>query len=359
MKSVTKTVFKVGDFVAWAQNEQLDLSPGFQRRAVWRPGAKSYLIDTIIRGLPIPIVFLRDKLSLHNSLVSVREVVDGQQRLRTILSFIDPALVSNYTPSDAFKILKAHNAPLANKRFADLSLEIRQAILGYEIPVHIFSSDTDDRDVLQIFARLNATGVRLNDQELRNAEYFGAFKTTAYTLAYENLYRWKDWGIFGDSDIARMTEVEEVSDLLVSMHIGVHAKNKAVLNKFYEDYDETYPVADEVKRRFEVIMSGIESTLGQTLKSTEFHRRALFNDLFVATYHLMFEVGSSLETSRKPKKLPKDFKSTLHVLSADLAEENVDDDVLKSLRGATAHFGTRLARINFILEPFGHELTEG
>ena len=56
VKTVTKTVFKVGDFVSWAQTGQLDLRPHFQRRPVWKSGAKSYLVDTVIRGLPIPIV---------------------------------------------------------------------------------------------------------------------------------------------------------------------------------------------------------------------------------------------------------------------------------------------------------------
>lgn len=47
--SVTKTVFKVGDFVSWQKAGQLQLSPKFQRRSVWKKGAKSYLIDTIAR----------------------------------------------------------------------------------------------------------------------------------------------------------------------------------------------------------------------------------------------------------------------------------------------------------------------
>lgn len=357
MKSVTKTVFKVGDFVAWARNKQLDLSPGFQRRSVWRPGAKSYLIDTIVRGLPIPIVFLRDRLSLE-TMISVREVVDGQQRLRTILSFIDSNLITDFKDSDAFRVSKTHNPEIANRSFSDLSKRDQQAILDYEIPVHVFSSDTEDRDILQIFARLNATGVRLNDQELRNAEYFGAFKTTAYTIAYENLYRWKDWGVFGDADIARMIEVEEVSDLMIMMHEGVHGKNKHVIDRFYEDYDDTYPDGDRVKKRFEVVMDAIEGSIGSHLKSTEFRRKALFNDLFVATYHLIYEVGSALDSTKKPAKLPKDFASFIVDLSWHITNNEIDEDVARSMRGATAHFGTRLSRINYILEPFGHELTE-
>lgn len=358
MKTVTKTVFKVGDFVSWAKGGQLDLRPGFQRRPVWKPGAKSYLIDTVIRGLPIPIVFLRDRLSL-TSIISSREVVDGQQRLRTILSYVDPALVSDYDKSqDFFKITKTHNEELAGKSFAELPRAIQQAIIGYEIPVHIFSGDTDDRDILQIFARLNATGVKLNDQELRNAEYFGVFKSLCYEIAYENLSNWQSWGIFRNQEIARMIEVEDVSDLIISMHEGVHGKNKKVLDDYYERFDASYPVADQVKKRFGLVMSAIESTIGPELATSEFSRRSLFSDLFVATYILMYGDGS-LSVQQKPSKLPANFAATLRKLSGQLVSDEVPEELAKSLRGATAHYGTRVERINFILGAFGYELTSG
>jgi hypothetical protein len=204
MTTVTKTVFKVGDFVSWAQAGHLDLRPVFQRRAVWKPGAKSYLIDTIIRRLPIPIVFLRDRISM-STMTTQREVVDGQQRLRTILAFVNPSLLPDFNVAvDVVRVSKVHNPKISGLSFDQLSMEEKQAIIGYEIPVHVFSSDTEDRDILQIFARMNATGIKLNAQELRNAEWFGAFKSLVYRIAYENLNRWVDWGVFNLSGISRM-----------------------------------------------------------------------------------------------------------------------------------------------------------
>lgn len=357
MRSITKTVFKVGDFVAWAKSGQLDLRPDFQRRPVWKSGAKSYLIDTVVRGLPVPIVFLRDRLQV-GSITTKREVVDGQQRLRTILGYIDSELVPDYDETDIFKITKIHNSDLAGKGFRDLTEGQQLAIIGYEIPVHVFSADTEDRDVLQIFARLNATGVKLNDQELRNAEYFGAFKSLSYTLAYENLNRWIEWNVFGSGEISRMLEVEEVSDLVISMEEGVHAKNKKTLNKFYRDHDAQYSNATAVQKRFDAVMSALDSTLGEDLKETEFSRRALFNDLFVATYHLMYGIGSELRSSQRAAKLPANFAARIRKLSQRLRTGDVPEAIAKSLRGATADYGARLKRVNFVLKPFGHELTE-
>jgi hypothetical protein len=85
-----RTQYRVGDFVAWQRDGALELNPNFQRRPVWKKGAKSYLIDTILRGLPMPIIFLRDLRADLKTFKAKRDVVDGQQRIRTILSFIDP-----------------------------------------------------------------------------------------------------------------------------------------------------------------------------------------------------------------------------------------------------------------------------
>ena len=359
MKPVSKTVFKVGDFVSWAQASQLDLRPNFQRRAVWKTGAKSYLLDTIIRGLPVPIVFLRDRLSLK-TITTAREVVDGQQRLRTVLSYISPNLVPDYdVDHDFFKISKSHNEQFAGKAFVELPEDVKLAIVGYEIPVHVFSADTEDRDVLQIFARLNATGVKLNDQELRNAEFFGVFKTLAYAIAYENLNRWQDWGVFSLSEISRMAEVEEVSDLIVSMHDGVHAKKKATLDAIYKKFDTTYPAAIVVTRRFSGVMAAIDGALGTQLKALQFSRKSLFNDLFVATYELMYGLHSTLGLSPKPKKLPTDFSQRIQSLSSQIESGAVSEEIARGLRGATSDKDARLMRVKFILEAFDHEFAEG
>src|SRR5665647_3509530 len=81
MENFGSRVFSVNDYREWAASGQLVLSPQFQRRVVWTDTARSYLMDTIIRGKPIPKIFLRQRIDLASG-QSIREVVDGQQRLR-------------------------------------------------------------------------------------------------------------------------------------------------------------------------------------------------------------------------------------------------------------------------------------
>lgn len=256
--SIQKTVYKVSDFVGWQRDGMLVLSPSFQRRPVWKPIAKSFLMDTIVRGFPVPVIYIRERVDLDTQR-TVREVVDGQQRLRTILSFIAPQELPDFNPNrDEFLVRATHNSDVAGKPFARLPAEVRSAVLGYEFSVHILASGTDDRDILQMFARINSTGIKLNPQELRNAEYFGAFKTSMYRLALEQLERWRDWHIFTEDQIARMKEVELTSDLAINMITGIVAKRQPTINKWYERYDDEFPGEEEVERRFRRVFDDIE-----------------------------------------------------------------------------------------------------
>lgn len=231
------------------------LSPSFQRRPVWEAAAKSYFIDTIARGLPIPIVFVREQTNLR-TLEPSREVVDGQQRLRTLLTYIEPEAMADYDAErDRFEVRKSHNAELAGKGFKELPADIRRKILGYEFSVHVLPSDTDDTEVLQIFARMNATGIKLNYQELRNAKFYGEFKNLSYSLAYEQLSRWRNWKVFNESEIARMLEVEEASDLLILMVDGIHSRSRSVIDKAYEKYDNGFPQSETLSHRFRAVMA--------------------------------------------------------------------------------------------------------
>jgi hypothetical protein len=308
---VSKTHYKVSDFVSWARASTLVLSPSFQRRSVWPAGAKSYLMDTIVRGLPIPIIFLREQKTDLDSLEPKREVVDGQQRIRTLLSFIQPTLIKNFDPAkDSFMIKKTHNKDLAEQLFKDLPPQVRQTILDYQFSVHILPSSVDDREVLQIFARMNSTGLKLNSQELRNAAFFGEFKTSMYAISAEQLQRWRKWRIFTESHISRMAEVEITSEFAQLMIKGVVGKTQKNLDTLYKDLDETWDERGEVERRFRHCMDEIEAAIGGDIANTAFTNRAAFFALFCAVYDEIFQTGSALKR-RKAEPVPPTFKARL------------------------------------------------
>ncbi len=352
-----RTGYRVSDFLSWQRGGSLKLNPNFQRRAVWKKKQKSFLIDTILRGLPMPIIFLRDLKSDLRSLRPTRDVVDGQQRIRTILSFVEPALVPGFDPArDEFTIDKAHNPELGGKGFGDLEEDEQQAILDYEFSVHSFAADTDDRDILQIFARMNSTGLKVNPQELRNAEWAGQFKTLAYSLATEQLNRWREWGVFSPDDIARMNEVELISEFMLLILNGILAKSKPVLDRYYEVFDEVFRDGTEVARRIHVTFDALEGLLGKEGIAAGFSTRSMFFALFASVYGLQFEIRNPVGIGEwqplkreKVKSLPDDLAERLHVAAASIKDGTAPGEVLKATRGATTDTKSRRAIIDHLL----------
>ena len=351
---VLKTQFRVREFLDWQRARTLVLTPRFQRRGVWSPKTKSLLIDTIVRGLPIPIIFLRDQTSDLGSLEYKREVVDGQQRLRTLISFIDPTLLRDYNPApDDFQVMAIHNPELAGRKFGELSADLRQRILDYEFSVHVLSSGVDDREILRIFARMNSTGVKLNRQELRNANFHGAFKTSMYQTAWGHLPRWRGWGIFNDDGIARMQEVELTSEFVQFMLSGLTGKSESALDQLYEDKEEEFPEREEVERRISVIMDTIDDKLDIDGAVRLFGRRALFYGLFTFLYEVQFGIGSPLQRMRAKPVSPEAI-SGIKKVGQNIREKSAPDKVLDSITRRNTNLQERTKIFDYFKEMVGH-----
>jgi hypothetical protein len=345
---VTKTNYKVSDFISWAKASTLILSPSFQRRSVWPAGAKSYLIDTIVRGLPIPIIFLREQKTDLDSLEPKREVVDGQQRIRTLLTFIQSSLIKGFDPAkDAFTIKKTHNRDLADKPFKDLPVDVRQAVLDYQFSVHILPSSIDDREVLQIFARMNSTGLKLNSQELRNAAYFGEFKTSMYSVSAEQLQRWRTWRIFTEAQISRMGEVEITSEFAQLMIKGIVGKTQKSIDNLYKDYDDVWAERAEFERRFRHCMDELENSVGADLANSAFRNRSAFYSLFGVVYDICFQSGSPLKR-KKAEPLPTAFKARLMKISDTITKQTASEKFLEALARRTTHKDSRKTVIDYL-----------
>jgi hypothetical protein len=335
------TQYKVSDFITWGNNKIVDLTPNFQRRPVWKSLAKSYLIDTIVRGLPIPIIILRDRKTDIETLAPIREVVDGQQRLRTLFTYIKPSILEGYQPErDDFVIQDIHNKEIAGKKFRELPDWVQQNILDYQFSVHVLPIDVDDREVVQIFQRLNATGYRLSPQEIRNSEYLGKFRVLMNRLASDYLHYWRKWKIFTESSIARMQEVELTSEFAQMMLRGVLGKNQRSIDSLYKQKNENFPEHNEIARRYRIVMEEISEKFGEDIPQLPYRRRTLFYSLFTHVYDLIFGIGSELD-SRKPGKLSQ--QQIVAILKKGLAikEETAPKGVMDAISKRTTHPSSR------------------
>lgn len=268
--------YSVRDFEEWREREELVLAPKFQRREVWSPKARSYLIDTILRGKPIPKIYMRQDVNPKTRRVK-REIVDGQQRLQTVLTFI----------KDGFKISKAHHEDFGGKYFSGLDKGTQRDVLQYEFVVDLLQ-DMPDNEVYDLFARINTYSEKLKDQELRNAKWFGEFKSSVYLLAKEFSTFFEMNKIFTSKQILRMAEAEFISELLLAMQEGIRDRTKSIIDNAYKKYDDDFPDRRTHEKEFRETIDTISHIVGSELPQLEFSATRLFYPLFCAIYHLKF-----------------------------------------------------------------------
>lgn len=190
------------------KEERLDLNPPYQRKFIWDLNDQRTLIGSIMNNYPIPNIFLFEKTNDNY------EMVDGQQRSRTIFAFIEQQF-----------------STFENQRF---NIEAFPKFLDYKISVIIITQiDQDEIFIEDFYSLVNSAGVHLNRPELKKAEYF---KTKFLKLISEcNQYEsFKALNLFTETVIKRMNDFDLVSELIAQLKEGVTDKKETV-DKLYEN----------------------------------------------------------------------------------------------------------------------------
>jgi hypothetical protein len=263
---------------------------------------------------------------------------------------VDPRSLKDFDASrDVFTVLPEHNEDIGKLSFSALPNDAQRDILGYELSVHIFPPETSDADVLLMFSRLNSTGLSLNKQELRNAQYYGKFKTLSYRLAFRYIEHWRDWKIFSDQDMARMVEVENVSDYILAMIEGIQGKSQPRLNAAYRKYYEKMPNARIIEDRFDRVISEIDRVFGEHLAQSQIHSQALFYSLFTVCYDHLYKLGSPVVRVKTGKLSNSKIKGFLN-LDDRLRSGTVPAKYAAAFGRSTTDVGRRKLRHEYFKE---------
>ena len=143
--------------------DALILEPSFQREYVWKRSKKQELIDSILIGIPIPTFYF--SLDNNGNLL----VVDGKQRLNSILEFLDGKLS---LPS-SYRFLCLNKESKEAVSFKDLESRTRRKLEDYPLTCYLVDSSVIPRLQNEVFMRVNRGGERLTIQEIRNASNIG------------------------------------------------------------------------------------------------------------------------------------------------------------------------------------------
>ncbi len=157
----------VSDIVNMIKDGDINLNPEYQRNYIWDNKKASMLIESIILNVPIPVIYVSQEAD------DTWTVIDGLQRLNSLKRFFDRdfklsglELLSDLNKSDVHT--------LAPKALRILKNGLLRVI--------VISHDSHEDIKYDVFMRLNRGSVKLNEQELRNCLYRGAFNELLKSL---------------------------------------------------------------------------------------------------------------------------------------------------------------------------------
>jgi len=159
------------------QDGDLILNPDFQRWYVWDDKKASQLVESVLLGVPIPVIYMAEDYDGRWI------VIDGQQRLVSLFRFFNPIRIGEQNIEKlrlrGLTVLKSLN----KKCFDELPKPLQRRYKDYPIRIILITKESDEDAKFEIFRRLNTGAVRLNDQELRNCIYRGKYNDLIKELA--------------------------------------------------------------------------------------------------------------------------------------------------------------------------------
>lgn len=335
--------YRVSDLLGWKRDGTLDLRPHFQRGSVWKERDKSFLIDSLLRGFPIPMIVLQQE-ERSGPADLIRRVVDGQQRLRSIIAFIDRPLLDDANDNDTWTYQPSGIAGRPPRlSFDDLPPAAQSKIMRTRLAVATIEAGATSGQVLEVYDRLNSTGAALTAQELRYARRPGAFADLCYGLARTNQTRWTGWRLFNDNEIARMKEVEFTAELVLLLRDGVAKTGRKEIDDAYDSFADSVPGEDQLAARFSVIMDRLDDALALPSAPDPvrpFRSRGWFYALFawlgspaassVDLGHVLPLVTQKIETDRKS-----------------------NPELVRAISGSASDKASREARLSYLAEAIG------
>lgn len=153
---------------------ELSLQPDFQRQFVWDATRSSRLIESVLLGVPLPIIYLAEEPNGNES------VIDGQQRLTSFFEFLDGTMKLS-----GLRVRETLNG----MKFSQLPKEAQSIIKKTSLRAITIKRESDKDLKFEIFERLNSGSVALNDQELRNCIYRGPYIKLLKELSEDSDFR--------------------------------------------------------------------------------------------------------------------------------------------------------------------------
>jgi hypothetical protein len=343
--------YRISDFVEWNRQRALEINTDFQRGNVWKPAARTMLIDTILRQLPIPKVYLRSQVNVKTQ-KAVREIVDGQQRIRAILDFAEDKF-SLTKRAEEFKGLK----------YSGLTEEQKTAFLSYPIAVdQLVNAGVEE--VLEVFARLNSYTVSLNGAEKRHARFQGEFKFAIRAASRRWSGFWTDYKVLSTQKRVRMQDDALTAEMFGVLLEGVKDGGDPKIWALYKKYDAIFD--GKCIANFDTVLKYIADNFAATLVDTSLFNPPHLLTLFSAVAFILIGVPNGDLKQEELDGLPRAMLNNIDrvrenlfmladVISSDEEPGEPLDSFWKASHSSTQRIASRRIRFPFYVRALGSE----
>jgi hypothetical protein len=318
---------------------QLDLQPKFQREYVWntKPELPSRLIESLLLEIPIPPIYF-GKVAEGRL-----EVIDGQQRLTTLVDFV----------SNQFALRKLRSmASLNEKRFKDLTKQQQEKILDTPIRSIVIDAAGNTELRYEVFERLNRGSMILNEQELRNCLYRGPFNDLLAELEMDSYWR-KAKG--GSSPEGRFKERETILRFFAfADRISQYAGS---LKQFLNEYMARYAPREQNELKvhaglFRQTMQNVYAVFGE--KSARLYdvnlrtNRGNWETKFSVT---ALDIQASALMNRPAVKVQKAAEQIRELFLFTLLTDNEMKDAISKRTASSAQTRIRWTKFRQLIDP--------
>jgi hypothetical protein len=272
---VEESKYSIAEIVDWLQKRELVVNTDYQRGGgLWPTSAKSYFIDTILKDFPFPKVYFHERIDRETKRPH-REIVDGQQRLTTIIDFIDGKFA-----------LSSNALGFEGKHFCTLTEDEQDSFYSYTVLVDVIRN-ADRSEILQMFRWMNAFTLPLNAAEKRHSEFFEEFKDWVNTVLDRFGSILINWGILTSRQIVRMADAEFVTDVALAIDEGIVSTSPQKLASLYRKNDKIFTDRQKFDKHVSSVFDVILNQFSE-LQETYITRPHIFHSFVCALLHNKF-----------------------------------------------------------------------
>ena len=347
---ITTNNYSISEIVGMIERRELIINSDYQRGSgLWPEGPSSYFIDTILEEFPFPKIYLFEFMDRGERQLK-RELVDGQQRVKTIQRFLN----------DEFAIRGFSR--WAGRRFSELDEETQDRFQAYTVSADVIRNARRS-EILQMFRRMNAYTLPLNEAEKRHSSYQGVFKWSINDLSDDLNEFFQEYRVFTDRQIVRMADAELLADTILAIREGVVSTSPAILTRLYEQNDLEY---DEREADREKIISAIEYVIENfgELRGSYMMKPYALHSLLTALIHNRYGIDAISHELRIPSsgnfcRDPREASQLLVELARAHEAKERDgrfDTYVWGASGGTNRAPRRVARVAAISRALGLEV---